>query len=621
MSNESNNNEQSQDDQLSGVKKRRKSDRQNGDEGAKSSGTNDKDDAKKARFESKREKGSRVRVAERTDPVTSDESSSEDENDKDTEETETTDSQDSSDGRDNPSVGRKVVSPGSESEGSRDKEQETDEPMLSVEDDDVTTQDFEALLDQNESKSPPDERSFSTGDQVTGEIVAVGERHIFVDLGSKSEGIVNRSEFEDEEGNIDVETGEVVDFYVLSTDGDEILLGNELKGREGNMKIVKEAFESEVPIEGKVVESNSGGFVVDINGVRAFCPISQIELGYTEEKEAHVGATYRFRVDDIEGRDVVLNRSKLLAEERAQQREETMEKLHEGATIDGVVTRVANFGAFVDLGGVEGLVHISELSHGHLDDASEVVDAGDTVTTKVLSIDEDEETDNPRISLSIKETEDNPWQKVNELFAVGEKVEGEVVRLAPFGAFVEVADGIDGLVHVSEMSWEKHVKTPDEVVSVGDTVQVEVQDIDLAKQRMSLSMKEAEGDPWEAAADKYERGMTIEGTVENIEDFGTFVNLERGITALLPRSEMDLPGNASPHSQFEVGDDLEARVLEVKSDQQKMALTLRDAEDLGSSDSEGDDSSEDQSQSSWSDTDDGDSGGFGTLGDMIGDDL
>jgi small subunit ribosomal protein S1 len=495
---------------------------------------------------------------------------------------------------------------------------------------DATTEDFAQLYEQQEEDVPA-QREYETGERVTGEVLSIDQEHIFVELDPHTNGIAKRREFTDDEGELEVTEGEPHEFYVVDVweDENEVYLGRELKGQQGSVDAIQDAYESGVPVEGKVTGTNKGGFDVEVHGVDAFCPISEIEIGFTEEKDLHVGATYRFKVTEFEegGDTIVLSRAALQREEREQQAEETLEQLDAGDTVEGVVTRTTGFGAFVDLGGVEGLIHVSELSHHTFDHPDDVVSDGQTVEVEVLEIEEPEsEDDDPRISLSRKSTETNPWEEVNEKFAVGENVEGQVVRNAPFGAFVELEPGVEGLVHVSEMSWTEHVKTPDEVVEPGDKITVQIQDIDIPRQRISLSIKAAEGDPWDDVQERYAEEMEVQGTVENIEDFGVFVKLPSGITALLPRSEMNLQNNAAPHGTFDVEDTVTARVLDINPEEREMALTLRDEEERESGSSadsyEDSGSSSDSSDisSSSSGSDDG-GGGFGTLGDMIGDQL
>ncbi|MGM0558566.1 MAG: S1 RNA-binding domain-containing protein [Myxococcota bacterium] len=488
----------------------------------------------------------------------------------------------------------------------------------------VTTQDFEALLAGEAQTAEPQTKSFGAGDQITGEIVAIGEQYIFVAIGSsKAEGMAHRADYETEEGEVEVEVGEEKEFYVLSTGGGDIVLGKKLGGRDGALQAVQTAKDTGVPIEGHVKETNKGGFTVQIGNVEAFCPISQIELGYTDEPSVHVGNTYRFRVKELKdgGRTVVVSRADLLREERKKRAKETMEKLEEGAVLDGTVTRVTDFGAFVDIGGVEGLVHVTELAHSYLDSPSDAVSTGDNVKVKVLNVEHEEGRDEPKIGLSIKETQKNPWETVNEKFSVGQEVEGEIVRLAPFGAFVEIAPGLDGLVHVSEMSWKEHVKHPRDVVSVGDKIRVEVQDIDQVRERISLSMKAVEGDPWDTAEDRYNVGQEVTGTVENVEDFGAFVRLDSGITALVPRSEMELPSGVTPHRRYEEGAEVTARVLNVDSGERKMALTEKAAADIDQSEQRSKPKKSKKKSSGGSKSFEDSGGGFGTLGDLLGDKL
>lgn len=509
----------------------------------------------------------------------------------------------------------------------REKQRKKEQELLEIKsyEPDVTTADFEALLAGDAGAAAPQQADIAAGDRIEGTVAAVGDKFIFVEFGSsKIEGVASREDFLDEDEEVTVEPGETHEFYVLSVSSDEIRLGKKLSGREGAMEAIHTAHDTGVPVEGRVDSTNKGGFEVMIGQVRAFCPISQIELGYTEEPSVHVGNTYRFRVSKVSegGRNVVVSRTELLEEERKARREETLKTLEEGEVVSGKVTRVADFGAFVDIGGIEGLVHVSELSHGFFDHPSDVVSPGDSVEVKILKIEEQKDGD-LRIGLSVKETESSPWEEVNKKFAVGQEVEGEVVRLAPFGAFVQIAPGLDGLVHVSEMSWEKHVKHPRDVVSPGDKVRVQVQDIDQIRERISLSMKAVEGDPWDTADERYPVGTEATGTVENIEDFGAFVRLEGGITALIPRSEMDLPSGVTPHRKYSVGEEVTATVLNVDPVDRKMALTEKSADEVQASGAGSRKPRKSKKKSSGggsrSYTDEGSSGGgFGTLGDLLG---
>ncbi len=509
--------------------------------------------------------------------------------------------------------------------GSEEFEPEVEMEDVAGEPPEATTEEFAAMFEQGGAM--PEQRNYSSGDRVGGEVVEIGDHYLFVELDAQNTGIVKRREFEDDDGELQLEIGDSHEFYVTEVTDDEVYLGEQMSGDQGSYDAIREAYEGGVPVEGTVTGTNKGGFEVEVHGVDAFCPISEIELGFTEEKDVHVGATHRFRVTEFEegGDTIVLSRAALLREEQAEKAKEALDNLEAGEVVEGIVTRTTGFGAFVDLGGVEGLIHISELSHRSFDRPSDVVDEGERVEVEIEEIERPEGADpdptDARISLSRKATESDPWAVVNEQFAVGEQVEGRVVRNAPFGAFVEIAPGVEGLVHVSEMSWTEHVKTPDDVVEPGEKVLVQIQDIDIARQRVSLSMREAEGDPWDQVRDDYQTGAIVEGTVENIEDFGVFVQLPTGITALMPRSEMSLPSGATPFRVYNEGEAVEARVMNIDEAERKMALTPLDGEeaDEGASDEEGDESEGPTKTPSSSEV--SDTGGFGTLGDMIGDQL
>ncbi|MBA2663079.1 MAG: S1 RNA-binding domain-containing protein [Bradymonadaceae bacterium] len=360
---------------------------------------------------------------------------------------------------------------------------------LTFGDAEATMDDFEALLNA-EAANTPKRRKFDIGDVVEGTIISIG-RHIFVDLGDQYEGVAARDGYLDKDGNLTIEVGESTRFFVLSKKGG-IQLGKEMEGGSG-LETVETAYEAGIPIKGRVMATNKGGFEIDLGGVAAFCPISQIDLAFTEDPNVHVGQSYTFRVTEVRegGRTVVVSRAALQRDERDAARQETLDKLEPGVRLEGRVTRVADFGAFVDLGGIEGLVHISQISHANVDKASDHLKEGDTVLVEVLNIEQPVGDRQMRIGLSMKAVEEDPWLSVNDRFAVGQKLEGTVVRLAPFGAFVELAPGLDGLVHVSQMSWERHVATPSDIVALGERVNVEVQDIDILRRRISLSIKGA----------------------------------------------------------------------------------------------------------------------------------
>lgn len=413
----------------------------------------------------------------------------------------------------------------------------------------------------------------SVGDRITGPVIAVTEATIVVDTGTKLDGVADKTEFLDENGELTIAEGEAVSLYVVSLRGDEVVLSKALSG-QGGAEALRAAFEAGLPVEGKVTASRKGGFDVDILHRRAFCPVSQIDVAFTENPEVHVGQTYSFAITTFErdGKNIVVSRRKLQEQERAESELRFMESVQPGDVIPGVVARFAAFGAFVEVApGLEGLVHLSELSWSRAEKAEEAVALGEAVTVKVLSFDRDKKG-RPRISLSIKQAGPDPWDSVGDKFAAGDKVEGKVTRLADFGAFVEIAPGIEGLIHVSEMSHTRRIAKPGDVVSPGEAVTVAVKDIDLAKRRISLSLKEAAGDPWANVPETFVLDSTVEGVVENRQQYGLFVNLAPGVTGLLPASKLRDALEPAAYEKAKSGDTVSVIVSEIDAEKRKITL-------------------------------------------------
>ena len=501
---------------------------------------------------------------------------------------------------------RRVVDPKEDLPKTRKAESEPVERRIEF-DDGATTDDFAALFEGGGETSVPKRLSFEVGEKIEGPVTHIDSTYIYVDIGTRGEARAPRAQYIDKQGELEVEVGGTHEFFVLRFTRDGIELGKHLDTKEAGLGAIEEAQSSGVPLQGRVTSKNKGGFVVDVNGVEAFCPVSQIDLHNSDDLDVYIGQTFRFRVMEVRdgGRSVVVSRAALLREEAEAAREETMARLKPGEIVTGVVRSIMDFGAFVDLGGVDGLVHISEMGWGTIDTPQDVVKEGETVEVKILDM-EAIRGKRPRIGLSMKQAQEDPWERVNTALHVGKIVQGSVVRTAPFGAFVELLHGIDGLVHISELSWD-HVRRVENIVSVGDVVEVEVLDIDMARQRIGLSMKNAKGDPWKEIAKDYPIGAEVTGVVEKTEDFGVFINVGQGVTALLPRSEMNLGQNETPHTRARQGAPLTARVLSVEPANRRMALTLKSGD-------EATESSEPE-QKSYKET--SASGGFGTLGDLL----
>jgi small subunit ribosomal protein S1 len=421
------------------------------------------------------------------------------------------------------------------------------------------------------------------GDKISGEIISIGRDAVFVDTGTRIDGVVEKAELLNEEGELDCRVGDVLELYAVSVRGGEIRLSKAVAGG-GGLELLQDAYEESIPVEGKVNALNKGGFDVLLGQKRAFCPISQMDLHYVEKPEDYVGQTLEFLITDFEeeGRNIVVSRRKLLDQAVQKARKSFFQELVVGDQMPGKVTKLMPFGAFVELtSGVEGLVHISELGWSRVEEPADVLQVGDTVQVKVIGVAPDEKSDQMKISLSIKQTLEDPWLTVTERFKEGDVTEGKVTRCAPFGAFVEIEPGIEGLVHISEMSYRKRILKCEDVVSPGDRVQVMIKEIDQQRQRISLSMRDVEGDPWAGVGRKYRAGQAVEGIVEKHEKFGIFVSLEPGISALLPKSRMRESAKPGNIEKLKPGDTVPVVIENVNVEERKISVGPGDAQDEG----------------------------------------
>lgn len=425
--------------------------------------------------------------------------------------------------------------------------------------------------------------SLRVGDRISGTVISISKDSVFVDTGTKIDGVVDSAELLDEEGRLPFQVGDTLELYVASVRGDEIRLSKAVTGAAGT-RALSDAYEQGIPVEGKVKGQVKGGFHVELMQKRAFCPISQIDLKYTENPEEHLGKTYFFLITQFEegGKNVVVTRRELLRREHEKEVKKFLETLKVDSDLQGRVTRLAPYGAFVEIfPGLEGMAHISEMSWSRSDKPGDVVHVDDQVMVRVLKIEKGDKPEQPRISLSMKQVTGDPWLQMEGKFQIGEKIPGRVVRCTKFGAFVEIAPGIEGLVHISEMSYRKRVNRPEEVVKPGDTVHVVVKEVDLPKRRVSLSIKDAEGDPWADVAEKYRVGQTLEGTLEKKEKFGFFINLEPGITGLLPASRIKASQKPAEMEKFKPGDAVPILIEEIHPRERKMTLGLVDSTEEG----------------------------------------
>ncbi len=416
---------------------------------------------------------------------------------------------------------------------------------------------------------------FAEGEVVKGTIIAVDRDNVLVDVGYKSEGLIDIDEFRDEEGQIQAEIGDAVEVMIELWDEEEerVILSKEKAAKIKIWEAVKKIFDEDGTIEGVITSRVKGGFSVDI-GLPAFLPGSQADLRPIRNLDELVGQTYSFKVLKYNRKrsNIVLSRRAILEEERDKMRSETLSSIHEGKVMEGVVKNITEYGVFVDLGGVDGLLHITDISWGRVKHPSELFSVGDTITVKILSFDLEKE----RVSLGMKQLTPDPWTTAAEKYPVGSRVSGKVVSLTDYGAFIELEEGIEGLIHVSEMSWTRKIRHPSKVVSVGETVEAVVLDIKPESRRISLGMKQAVENPWEVISEKYPVGTVIEGKIKNITDFGLFIGIDDDIDGLVHISDISWTKRIKhPSELYKKGDTVQAVVLDIDKSSERFSLGIK----------------------------------------------
>ena len=418
-------------------------------------------------------------------------------------------------------------------------------------------------------------RNISEGDVIEGTVLKVSSSEVIVDVGYKSEGIISITEFLDENGEVTVQPGDTVDVLLERTEDREghIVLSRE---KAEKMKIwdeVEKAYAERRVVIGRVIERIKGGVAVDI-GVRAFLPGSQIDVRPVRNLDALKGQELRMRVIKANKKrgNIVLSRKVLIEEENAEKKKNTLATIAEGKVMPGVVKNITDYGAFIDLGGIDGLLHVTDMSWGRAQHPSELFKVNDDVEVVVLKYDAATE----RVSLGYKQLHADPWTSVSEGYPVGQRISGKVVSLTDYGAFVELEPGVEGLIHVSEMSWSKRVKHPSKLLTIGDTVESMVLGVDPEARRISLGLKQIESNPWHDLADRYPIGARISGKVRNLTEFGAFVEVEDGIDGLIHVSDMSWSKRlAHPSDVLKKGDAVEAMVLNIDPDTQRLSLGLK----------------------------------------------
>ena len=428
--------------------------------------------------------------------------------------------------------------------------------------------DFESLMEQT-LHAP------RNGDVLVGTVLQVGRDSVIVDINYKCEGQVPLAEFLDHEGNVMVKEGDEIDVYFEGTETENgtVMLSHAKAEKFKVWRELEQAFQSETPVEGVIIGKVKGGLQVDI-GVPAFLPGSHVDTRPARNLDRYVGQRGRFQIlkfNRARG-NVVVSRRSVIERERASLKEQTLQVLEEGVILEGTVKNITDYGAFVDLGGLDGLLHITDMAWGRLQHPSEAVKVGDKVKVVVLKYDAERE----RVSLGMKQIMPDPWTNAAEAFPIGTRLHGKVVSVTDYGAFVELEKGIEGLIHVSEMSWSKRAVHPSKVVNVGDSVEVQVLGVDEGNRRISLGLKQTEPNPWQALVQLHPIGSTISGKVKSITDFGVFVEIEPGIDGLAHISDLSwIKKVRHPSELYKKGDDVQAVVLGIEVEHERVSLGIK----------------------------------------------
>ena len=435
---------------------------------------------------------------------------------------------------------------------------------------------FAALFEAAETNGGAKEIG-GEGQIVTGVVVQVSHDAVVVDIGGKSEGVIRRDEFIDAHGAVNVNPGDRVDVFIESRESDDGLISLS-KEKADKMKVWDEislACERDEIIEGTISQRVKGGLSVTIRGgVKAFLPGSQVDLRPIRNLEKLIGQTYEFKVIKFNKKrgNIVLSRRVLLETERDQMKQQTLKTLEEGQVLQGTIKNLTEYGAFVDLGGIDGLLHITDMSWGRVNHPSEVFNVGDEVTVKVLKYNPETE----RVSLGLKQTQEDPWNHAEEAYPLGKKVRGKVMSLTDYGAFVELEPGVEGLIHVSEMSWTKKIKHPSKVLEIGQEVECQVLEVDARAKRISLGLKQLEPDPWTLFTDKYKPGDKIGGKVRSLNDYGVCVGIEEGVDGLDHKTDLSWTVKVNnPADLYQKNDDVEAIILSINHDEKKVSLGVK----------------------------------------------
>ncbi|MBV8201329.1 MAG: 30S ribosomal protein S1 [Acidobacteria bacterium] len=433
-------------------------------------------------------------------------------------------------------------------------------------------QEYQKLLDLYDESM----RNLTEGEIVPGRVIGLSSNSVIVDVGYKSEGLIPIEEFTDREGHVTVGVGDEVDVLLEKTEDLEghVLLSRIKAQRMRRWTEVERAYKDGRVIKGRITDRIKGGLTVDV-GLRAFLPGSLVDIKPVKNLESLRGQEMEFKVISLDRRrnNIVLSRKAVLETELVKKKAETLKKLEEGARLKGVVKNITDYGVFIDLGGIDGLLHITDISWGRVNHPSEHFSVGDEVEVVILKFDPETE----RVSLGYKQKGDDPWTLVDKKYPIGSRVHGRVVSLVDYGAFVEIEEGVEGLIHVSEMSWTKKVVNPAKILEVGDEVEAIVSELDMDQRRISLSLRQTERNPWEELTDTHPEGTVIEGKVRNLTEFGAFVEITEGIDGLIHVSDMSWTKRVKhPSEVLKKGDLVKARITNIDVENQRVSLSIKE---------------------------------------------
>ena len=440
---------------------------------------------------------------------------------------------------------------------------------------DVSMEDFEALLEESFEIDTPQE-----GTVVKGRVIAIEAGQAIIDVGYKMEGRVDLKEFTGPGEDSEIGVGDEVEVYLRQVENarGEAVISREMARREAAWDRLEKAYADENRVEGAIFGRVKGGFTVDLGGAVAFLPGSQVDVRPVRDAGPLMGLPQPFQILKMDRRrgNIVVSRRAILEESRAEQRAEVIGKLREGDAIDGVVKNITEYGAFVDLGGVDGLLHVTDMAWRRVNHPSEIVNIGETIKVQVIKINRETH----RISLGLKQLQEDPWNLVQGKYALGSVHTGRVTNITDYGAFVELEPGVEGLVHVSEMSWTKKNVHPGKIVSTSQEVEVMVLEVDMSKRRVSLGLKQTMRNPWEVFAETHPPGTMVEGEVKNITEFGLFVGLEGDIDGMVHLSDITWEGRGEDAiGDFRKGDTVRAVVTEVDQEKERISLSIKGLDD------------------------------------------